>query len=107
MDGSKTTVKVEKTDENEDARFSGFTAALAKKIFGAGGAIREMNKAIDKANERSRLRKERAEAIKSARKLFAEVDRRRREEQIRERVEQLKIEREAQKRLNEGERKHE
>lgn len=107
MDGSKTTVKVKNADENEDTRFSGFTAALAKKIYGTGGAIREMTKAIDRANERSRLRKERAEAMKAERKIFAEEAKKHHEDRIRERVEQLKIEREAQKRLKEGEREHE
>lgn len=100
-DGTKTTV----AEENKEhaSQYGGFTAALAKRMFGTGNSIYLMNKAIDKANERKKLReKEREEErIRKQKKREADAANRKfmHEMQVREAIEKLQVENEAQKRF--------
>ena len=93
MDGTKTTVRAE--DPEKAAPYCGFTAALAKKIFGTGEAIRKMNAAIDKAKEPARIREEKRKAEKEKRKADEEQKRKSHDWRVARRVEELKIEQEA------------
>lgn len=104
-DGSKTTVCCE--DPEKASLYSGFTAALAKKIFGTGGAIRALNVAVENTGRRAREKKEDAENRKKMRKINHEHRILMREEKIKLKMEQIRIENEAKKRLLEESRKEE
>ena len=93
MDGTKTTVRAE--DPEKATPYCGFTAALAKKIFGTSKAIRKMNAAIDKAKEPARIREEKRKAEKEKRKADEEQKRKSYDWRVARRVEELKIEQEA------------
>lgn len=93
MDGTKTTVRAE--DPEKATPYCGFTAALAKKIFGTGEAIRKMNAAIDKAQEPARIRAEKRKAEKEKRKANEAEKRKSHDWRVARRVEELKIEQEA------------
>jgi len=102
-DGTKTTV----TEENKEhaSQYGGFTAALAKHMFGTGGTIRLMNQAIDKANEKKKLREQERERKKANEQYKRERDAMNRKLRhdllVREALERLRAEQEAQKRLRE------
>jgi Ni,Fe-hydrogenase maturation factor len=95
-DGTKTTVSI--PNNLEDLEYSGFTAALAKKIFG-GKAARLMQDAVDKANEPARIREEKRKAEKEKRKANEEQKRKSHDWRVARRIEELKIEREARTQL--------
>lgn len=98
-DGVKTTV----SETLNATDYGGFTAALAKRIYGTGGTIRVMNQAIDKANEKKKLREEqrkhdwlmkqwKQEQEAKGRKLRHDL-------LVREAIEKLRAEREAKRRI--------
>jgi len=100
-DGTKTTV----AEENKEhaSQYGGFTAALAKQMFGTGGTIRVMNQAIDKSNEKKKLREQKREEERRLkqrkRELEAERQKEEHEARVREALERIRAEQEAQKRL--------
>ena len=100
-DCTKTTV----AEENKDypTKYGGFTAALAKRIYGTGGTIRAMNQAIDKANEKKKLREEQRNQdrlLKQYRRDYeATLRKKMHEERVREEVERLRAEREAKRQI--------
>ena len=98
-DGVKTTV----SETLNATDYGGFTAALAKRIYGTGGTIRVMNQAIDKANEKKKLREElrkRDWLMKQwKREQDAKLRKEAHEERVREEVERLRAEREAKRRI--------
>lgn len=97
MDGVKTTVV--ETEKANASQYAGFTAALAKRLYGTGTSIRFMNTAIDKAGEKKKQREEERAERKLKKKLFAEFRKNAREEKIKEAMERFEIEREAKYRL--------
>lgn len=98
-DGVKTTV----SETLNATDYGGFTAALAKRIYGTGGTIRVMNQAIDKANEKKKLREEQRKhdrLLKQYRRDYeATLRKKMHEERVREEVERLRVEREAKRRI--------
>jgi len=99
MDGTKTTVS--SLAGAGCSKYAGFTAALAKKLYGSTTeSIKHMDSAIDKAAEPARRRAEVREFNKNAKKRAHELRMKEREDRIKSRMDQLRIEREAAKRLN-------
>lgn len=99
MDGTKTTVS--SLDGMGRSKYAGFTAALAKKLYGSTTeSIKHMDSAIDKAAEPARRRAEVREFKKNSKKRAHELRMKEREDRIKSRMDQLRIEREAAKRLN-------
>ena len=99
MDGAKTTVS--SLAGAGCSKYAGFTAALAKKLYGSTTeSIKHMDSAIDKAAEPARRRAEVREFNKNAKKRAHELRMKEREDRIKSRMDQLRIEREAVKRLN-------
>lgn len=100
-DGAKTTV----SEENKEhaSQYGGFTAALAKRMFGTGNSIYLMNRAIDKANEKKKLREQKREEERRLKQQKRELEAERRKEEhearVREEIEKLQVEQEAQKRF--------
>lgn len=97
-DGTKTTVSIPE-DENA-TEYSGFTAALAKKIFGTTGALKSMELAVERAKEPARRKAAQCEELKRARQQAHERQMQEREDRIKREMEQERIRREAQRRLH-------
>lgn len=100
-DGTKTTVGEE--NKEHASQYGGFTAALAKRMFGTGNSIYLMNKAIDKTNEKKKLREQQREQERIQKQKKREADAAQRkflhEMRVRGEIERLQVEQEAQKRL--------
>ena len=101
-DKTKTTVKAESEEFNTE--FAGFSAALAKKMF---GSTSEVIRAIDHARENTEWPSKKAkmarEEIKELKRLRHEERIARRERRIAERMESLRIDAEAKKRMEKEE----
>lgn len=100
-DGTKTTVGEE--NKEHASQYGGFTAALAKRMFGTGNSIYLMNRAVDKANEKKRLREQEREEERIRKQKKREADAAQRkflhEMRVRGEIERLRVEQEAQKRV--------
>lgn len=101
-DGSKVVVKCE--DGKPYDFFAGFCIAIEKKRFGSATAL---NKAFEYCQKRADCRKHEREAKQAFSKRMKEKSRKYakelRESKIRKRMEELRIEREAQRRMDEKE----
>ena len=98
MDDTKTTVAI--PEDEHATEYSGFTAALAKKIFGTTGALKSMESAVEKAKEPAKRKAAQREATKYARQHAHELRMKAREDRIQCEMEQMRIKREAQRRLD-------
>lgn len=99
MDGTKTTVKCH-LDAPQANEFSGFAAALAKKVYGSTtDAIFVMKKAYEKAEEPARRREELRKADKEHKQRQHQFRIMSREEEIKREMDRQRIEREAKRRL--------
>lgn len=102
-DGTKTTVKAEGENATE---YGGFCACVVKKLYGSTTCgLKQMQKAIDGANWPKRKKEIEREKQKAYKREMAERRKRRLEEKIRFEIEQIKVKREAERRLNESEEK--
>ena len=100
-DGTKTTVSI--PEDEHATEYSGFTAALAKKIFGTTGALKCMELAVERAKEPARRKAAQREELKRARQQARELQMELREDRIKREMEQERIRREAQRRLHKEE----
>lgn len=98
MDGTKTTVAI--PEDEHATEYSGFTAALAKKIFGTTCALKNMELAVEKAKEPAKRKAAQRKALKDARQHAHELRMKEREDRIKREMEQERIRREAQRRLD-------
>lgn len=102
-DGTKTTVKAEGENATE---YGGFCACVVKKLYGSTTCgLKQMQKAIDGANWPKRKKEIEREKQKAYKREMAERRKHRLEEKIKFEIEQMKVKREAERRLNESEEK--
>lgn len=89
-DGTKTKVKAEESDALNP--YSGFCAALAKKVFGTTGkAVKAMDNAVYAAGEKARERKRKAVAAKVLKQQCKQIEKANEETMIKARMKEIRI----------------
>lgn len=100
-DGTKTVVTAEHPESK--STFAGFCAALAKKIYGTTDKVmKQIDKAVENPKLPAKQRKEEAERRKLAREIQHELRVKDRERQIKREMDQIYIEEEAKKRIDQA-----
>lgn len=100
-DGTKTMVTAEHPESK--STFAGFCAALAKKIYGTTDKVmKQIDKAVENPKLPAKRKKEEAERRKLAREIQHELRVKDRERQIKREMDQIYIEEEAKRRIDQA-----